>query len=131
MTQENRRTGAILVVDDESQLLRLLVRVIERAGYRVFSASDGKEALAVFEDLHREIDLAVLDVIIPPSGVEEVLDRMLELRHDLHVIMTSGDEPPDELRDRLRACGGVFLRKPFVPKTVVRAVKNALGEPRE
>ena len=56
---------------------------------------------------------------------------MLELRDDLQVILTSGDELPDPLRDRLSACGGVFLRKPFSPKTMVRAVRDALGESKE
>jgi DNA-binding NtrC family response regulator len=131
VNQENPCPDAILVVDDELQLLQLLVRVLERAGYRVFPATDGAEAIAVFRDRHREIGLTVLDVIIPPDGVDGVLTSMLELRGDLQVIMTSGDELPDELRDRLSACGGVFLRKPFAPKAVVRAARNALGEPKE
>ncbi len=131
VNQENHRADAILVVDDELQLLQLLVRVLERAGHRVLSATDGEEAIAVFRDRHREIGLTVLDVIIPPDGVDGVLTSMLELRADLKVIMTSGDELPDELRDRLSACGGVFLRKPFGPKAVVRAARHALGEPKE
>jgi len=131
VNQENHCADAILVVDDELQLLQLLIRVLERAGYRVFSAADGEEAIAVFRDWHREIGLTVLDVNIPPNPVDEVLTSMLELRDDLQVILTSGDELPDPLRDRLSACGGVFLRKPFSPKAMVRAVKHALGESKE
>jgi DNA-binding NtrC family response regulator len=131
VNQENHRADAILVVDDELQLLQLLIRVLERAGYRVFSAADGAEAISVFRDRHREIGLTVLDVKIPPNPVDEVLASMLALRDDLQVILTSGDELPDLLRDSLSACGGVFLRKPFSPKTMVRAVRDALGESKE
>lgn len=115
------------MVDDEPQLLRLLVRVLERTGSRVYSATNGEEALALFSNRQGEIGLVVLDVNIPPSGVGEPLERMLELRGDLQVIMTSGDALSTELRDRLGACRGVFLRKPFVPQAVLRATREALG----
>jgi CheY-like chemotaxis protein len=127
VNQENDHAAAILVVDDEPQLLRLLVRVLERIGSRVYSAADGDEALAVFAEHRREIGLAVLDVNIPPNGVGTLLERMLELREDLQVIMTSGDALSSELRERLSVCHGVFLRKPFVPKAVLRATRQALG----
>jgi DNA-binding NtrC family response regulator len=131
VNQENPCANAILVVDDQLQLLQLLIRVLERAGYRVLSATDAQEAISVFRERHREIGLSVLDVNIPPHGIDEVLTSMLELKDDLQVILTSGDELPDPLRDRLNACGGVFLSKPFSPKTVVREVGRVLGESKE
>ena len=128
MNQEKGRGDAILVVDDEPQLLRLLTRVLERTGSLIYSAANAEQAMAVFNDRHREIGLAVLDVNIPPSGVGALLESMLELRENLPVIMTSGDALSSELSDRLRACRGIFLRKPFSPKAVLRATQQALGE---
>jgi len=114
----------VLLVDDEPQLLRLVGRVLERAGFTVLSARDGREALEVFEAHRDEIDLAILDVLVPPNGIEEVLRVMLAQREDLRVILASGDELSDSLRELLRGAGGAFLRKPFVPKGLLRVIEE-------
>ncbi len=115
---------AVLVVDDEPQLLRLLVRVFEKRGFRVFPAADADEAARIFEQHRDEIDAVLLDVVIPPAGVDPLLSRMLGLREDVGVVLTSGDELPPLLRDRLEALGGVFLRKPFAPDAADAAIRK-------
>ena len=122
----------LLVVDDEPQLLRLMERIFRRQGFRVVSAGTTAEASRLF-DFHRdEITAVVLDVILPPEGVEPLLSRLLCMREDLRVVLTSGDELPAALRARLDALGGVFLRKPFSPSEARRAVSRAIdGSGRE
>ena len=120
----------ILVVDDEPQLLRLLGRVLERSGYHVLSAKDGDEALAVFEKSSDEIDVAVLDVLIPPQGVGEILPVMLSGRAELGVVLVSGDLLDDVVREQLDACRGTFLRKPFAPGALLRAVREVASSAR-
>lgn len=111
----------VLVVDDEAQLLRLLVRVLEKRGFRVFSAADARAAWETFE-AHPEIDVVLLDIVIPPAGVEPLLSRIVGLREDVGVVLTSGDEPEPALAERLEALGGVFLRKPFAPEVAHDAI---------
>lgn len=112
----------LLVVDDEPQLLRLLVRIFESRGWRVFSASDATQAWTVFEAHHDEIGVVVLDVVIPPDGVDPLLSRILGLREDVGVVLTSGQEVVGALRERLEALGGAFLHKPFSAESAHRAV---------
>ncbi len=122
---------SLLVVDDEAQLLRLLERVFRRSGFRVLSAGTAAEAERLF-GLHRdEIAAVVLDVVLPPEGVEPLLSRLLRMREDLRVVLTSGDELPPALRRRLEALGGVFLRKPFSPREAHRAVRQLIDAPQE
>ncbi len=117
-----RDAATLLIVDDEPQLLRLLVGIFEKRGCRVFSALDTREAWTVFEPHRHEIDAVVLDVVIPPDGVDPLLSRMLGLREDVGVVLTSGDELDGALRERLEALGGVFLLKPFSPDAAYEAI---------
>jgi len=117
-----------LIVDDEDQLLRLMVRVLERAGYTTWSARDGAEALRVFYEHASEIDLVLLDVLLPPgAGAADLLPALLVERPNLDVILTSGDVLPESLDKMLSSIGGRFLRKPFTPKALVRMLETAGG----
>ena len=118
-SQDNSK--AALIVDDEDQLLRLMVRLLERARYRVWAAKDGTEAWDLFRAHRDEIDLALIDVMHPPgAGAQDLLPKLLSERPDLDVILTSGDALPEALEQQLAAIGGSFLRKPFVPKSLLR-----------
>ncbi len=126
MTSDAPDTATILVVDDEPSLLRLVTRVLERAGHVVLAASDGDQALELISEHEAELDAVILDVIIPPDGIGVVLERVVAVRPDLAVVLSSGDLLSDELREQLRSCNGVFLRKPFLPKGLLRVVQELL-----
>ena len=115
----------VLVADDDGQLLRLLVRLLERDGHRVLSAANGADVLDVFHANLDRIDLAVLDVGLEPDGIEKPLRAMLESKPHLAVILASGDQPSDAIHAQLDEIGGVFLRKPFPPRALLCAVAEA------
>ena len=117
----------ILIVEDEVPLLRLMTRVVEKAGHQTYIASDGREALEVFRANRAEIEAAILDINIPPDGVAEILDRILLIRPDLAVVVTSGGIPSREVNELLAHCGGEFLAKPFVPKALMSALETSLA----
>ena len=117
----------VLIAEDESQLLRVLVRVLEKRGYAVVSAADGKTAIDVLRKTPSEIDSIVLDAAIGPDGAGAVLDVLAAEQPQIRVILTSGAELSDSLRSRLRANDGFFLLKPFPPSALVEAVERSLG----
>ena len=117
----------VLIAEDESQLLRVLVRVLEKRGYAVVSAADGKTAIDVLRKTPSEIDSIVLDAAIGPDGAGAVLEVLAAEQPQTGVILTSGAELSDSLRSRLRANGGFFLLKPFPPSALVEAVERSLG----
>ena len=120
---------SILVVDDDEQLLRLIVRLLEGAGHRVRAAADLPEALALFESAAVEIDLALLDVNLAASGGAAELLPLLHARAPgLEVVLMSGDALPESLERALSAKGGRFLRKPFAPKALLRLLAEPLGD---
>lgn len=117
-----RAPATILVADDEAILQRLLRRVLERAGFGVVVVGDGDAALAAVAADPGRFAALVLDVTMPPHGGEATLERMLELRPDLPVVLVSGAEMGRSLAERLHACGGRFLPKPFAPDALLDAV---------
>ncbi len=116
----------VLVADDESQLLRVLIRVLERQGYTVISAPDGKVAVEALRGASEAIDAIVIDAAIDPEGAGPVLEVVAEEQPQIGVIVTSGDQLPGPLRSRLLANNGIFLLKPFLPNALVEAVEDSI-----
>jgi DNA-binding response OmpR family regulator len=117
----------VLIVDDEPQLLRLLVRIFEREGFEVLSAETADDAIEIFDRHAERIDGLVLDVVIPPKGAVPVLESVRPRRPDVPLMLVSGEQLEDELQDMLDEQGGVFMRKPFPPKMLLARVKEMLG----
>jgi hypothetical protein len=127
VTDGSHAGATILVVDDEPQLLRLMVRVLEREQHKVLSARDGEEAVALFDQHRDEIDAVILDVIIPPDGARPVLAQLRERNPGLRLLLSSGDELDAGLRSEMEALGGRFLRKPYVPSTLLEILGELLS----
>jgi two-component system, cell cycle sensor histidine kinase and response regulator CckA len=112
-----RRT--ILVVDDDSNIRRLVEVLLEDAGYSVLVAADGIEGINVFKRHQPEIALLITDVMMPNMNGFDLADSVLELDSDLPVIFMSGNIC---CADRGHGC----LAKPFPTSAVVSSVRQAL-----
>lgn len=109
----------VLVVDDEAPLLRLMTRLVEKAGRPALGAATGAEARALFEDHAEAIGLVLLDVTMPDGdGAERLLPEFVAVRPDLEVIVTSGEALPEPLAAELTRVGGHYIRKPFTPRAL-------------
>lgn len=87
---EKRNSKAVLVADDE-ELVRLISKhLLESAGYRVFMARDGREAVDMFRTHWHEIQCVVLDLNMPNVGGIQALEEIRALRSDARVILASG-----------------------------------------
>ena len=118
---------AVLIADDEPLLRRLMKRVLEASGLRVEAVGDGDEALAALAAAPDEIAVVVLDLSMPPYGGLETMQRLLEIRPDVGVVITSG-LPPEAAMDALLARHrAIFLQKPFAPEALRRAVHDRLA----
>jgi len=122
---------SVLVVDDDEQLLRLIVRLLENAGHRVQTARSLLETLALFDDAAAappDVDLALLDVnLAAGGGAAELLPLLQTRRPGLEVLLMSGDALPESLERELSRWGGRFLRKPFAPKALLRTIAESDG----
>jgi len=114
----------VLVVDDESDVLLSLRIVLETAGYEVFEATSGEEALEMLGET--EPDLVVLDIVLPGIDGWEVLDEVRG-RTDIPVILASANAHPG-LRERAERSGcKALFTKPFSAEELRRTVARILS----
>jgi PAS domain S-box-containing protein len=118
---------AVLIVEDEAIVREAARLALERGGYRVFEAGDGPEALALWERCPVRIDLLVTDMVMPHGVSGGALARVLQARdHHLRALYTSGYSS-ELIREDLRLSHGTnFLRKPYDPPGLLKAVRRCL-----
>ena len=126
MSTDRRRS--VLVVDDEEVIRKLAQDILMSFGYSVFLAADGREALELLEEKVNEIDLVVLDVLMPGLKSSEVLQRMKELDDSLPVIVSSGLDIDGPVRELLDMGAVKFVEKPYRVEDFIRAVEEVLGK---
>ena len=113
----------ILVVDDELEIVKVVRAYLEQSGFRVITASDGEQALAVFR--HEQPDLIVLDLNLPKL---DGLDVCRAIRRDSNVpiiMLTARVEETDRLIG-LEIGADDYITKPFSPREVVARVRTVL-----
>ena len=115
----------ILLVDDEPYILDVGVKMLEKMGYTVLKASCGEEAVRVFTDSHHQIDLVILDMIMPDIGGGEVFDRMRIVKPDIKVLLASGYSMGDAAVIIERGCNG-FIQKPFGMEKLSHAIREVI-----
>ncbi len=82
----------ILAIDDEEDFLSFLTELLECQGYRVIAASSADEAIQIYEERWREIDLVLLDFVLPPVTGELVFDELQRVNPDVRVVLVTGYE---------------------------------------
>ncbi|NOX19672.1 MAG: PAS domain S-box protein, partial [Nitrospirae bacterium] len=120
----------ILVVDDEKEITDLVKDLLEPLGYRVTIANDGVEALEIFREKKDEIDLVILDMIMPKLNGAEVFQRLKNIEKNVKIIIASGytDDGLSGIRELMKSGAKGFVQKPFTRKTLAKAIKEALKE---
>jgi two-component system cell cycle sensor histidine kinase/response regulator CckA len=117
----------IVIVDDQTVVLDFCRATLERAGYKVFAAASGEQALSLFEPNRSPVDLALIDVVMPGMSGIELAKRLEELDTGLRIVLMSGYSP-DEVKKVVgeRASQYRSMWKPFEARTLVQMIKNAL-----
>lgn len=121
-------SGSILLVDDEVLIREMGQALLEEHGYKVFVAEDGRQALALYERERENIQLVILDVVMPVMGGKETLLRLLEANPDVRVLMSSGfhQDESNDLFIKLGARG--FIQKPYRTQELFKAVDETIRE---
>jgi PAS domain S-box-containing protein len=123
-----RRSGTILVVDDQEDVVEVVQAFLERAGHSVIVAGGGQAAIEIFRDRGQEIDAVLLDLAMPDTGGEEVLLEIRRIRSDVAVIIATGYSA-QAASQRLASLGVAgFVRKPFEPEEILEQVGRALAD---
>ena len=118
-------SGTLLVVDDEEAVRRVAKSILERCGFTVLDAGDGREAVRIFEACGSDVLAVVLDMTMPHMDGEETLTALRQIRSDVPVVLTSG-YGEQSAAERIGAQEGVcFIQKPFEIEALLAKVRQA------
>jgi PAS domain S-box-containing protein len=121
-----RGSATVLVVEDEKSVRRLILEVLPKLGYRVFTAADGEEALKVFERWSDQIDLVLLDAVLPKVGSRQIYDTIRRRKPSVRFLFTSGYNEVFINKKFELDPSFLFLRKPFTTLQLATMIRNAL-----
>jgi CheY-like chemotaxis protein len=124
LTLRGRET--ILAVDDEKGNLSLTKQILENLGYRVFTAESGQEAIAIFKESGKDIDLIILDMIMPGMSGRKVFDTLRAMAPAAKILLSSGYSINGEAQQLMdQGCNG-FIQKPFRIQELSKKIREVL-----
>ena len=121
----------ILVAEDHEGVRAVANEILISQGYTTILAADGQEALQLFGEDPKSIDLAILDVAMPGLSGTEAFTGMTAIRPDLPVVFTSGHTSESAALHSRIAAGAAFLQKPYALKALCQIVRNTLDRHRQ
>jgi PAS domain S-box-containing protein len=106
-------SGRVLVVDDEAVVRTMTARMLERLGYEVLLSEHSSEAMKIYEKQWREIDLVLLDMMLPGISGRATFDGLRRVNPRARVLLFSGYSADGEADALVRSGAVGFLQKPF------------------
>jgi PAS domain S-box-containing protein len=124
-----RGGGTILVVEDEAEVLNVAKIMLERHGFHVLAATDGREAIKLFQKHGRNIVCVLLDMTMPHMDGEETYRELRRIRKDVQVIIASGYSEQEITKRFADHQPAGFIEKPYEAMALMAKLREALGEP--
>ncbi|MEO0280820.1 MAG: response regulator [candidate division WOR-3 bacterium] len=117
---------SILIIDDEESIRNSCKEIFEKEGLKVLTAKDGIEGIEIFEKNKEEIDLIILDMIMPKMSGKETFIGLKKLNRDIPIILCSGYSEEGEAEEIINMGVEAFLQKPYRMKTLIETIKKIL-----
>jgi PAS domain S-box-containing protein len=118
----------ILIVDDEKMIIEVGREMLTAMGYIVITAEDGEKALDIVKSGKHEIDLVILDMIMPRLSGSETFTQLRNIDPELKIILSSGYSIDGEASDIMnKGCNG-FVQKPFGMDILSNKIREVLDE---
>ena len=127
-TEEGVSLGSetILIVDDEDQVLNACGAMLNQLGYNTILANNGKEAVEIFQKENADIDLIILDMIMPEMDGLTAYEHFKEINANVKVILASGYSITDNVKEIVATGFAEFIQKPFTLSQVSRIAREML-----
>jgi two-component system, cell cycle sensor histidine kinase and response regulator CckA len=127
-TDEYNKEGleTILVAEDEDIMRDLLVEMLDSGGYQVITAENGREALDIYQDRAREIDLVILDMMMPELDGPTAFRQLKKINPEVKVLLSSGYNEDEQSQDILNEGVLGFLQKPYGISDLLDKVRTVM-----
>jgi PAS domain S-box-containing protein len=118
----------VLLVDDEEIIRDLGKRILERSGYKVLTAANGREALNLYGQQKGEISLVILDLIMPEMGGKQCLEELVKIDPKTKILIASGYSEDAQTTETFESKVRGFIAKPYNLKEMLQTVRKVLDE---
>lgn len=118
--------GTILLVDDEDIIWDVVIDMLQELGYTVILAANGRECVEIYRDNPGQIDLVLLDMVMPEMNGRQAYFALKELDPKVKVLLQSGYVAEEDAREVLDAGARGFLRKPYRMTELARRIRDIL-----
>ena len=118
--------GTLLVVDDEPEILEVASGLLRSMGFEVVTASDGREAIAYFQQQGATIRAVLLDLTMPHLSGVETFRELRRLQPGCRIVLTSGYNEQEAIQDFVGKGLAAFVQKPFQRGDLLNAMRKAL-----
>ncbi|MFO7666658.1 MAG: PAS domain S-box protein [Desulfobacterales bacterium] len=116
----------LLLVDDEEDILKIGAEMLNKLGYKVMPVSSGIEAVKLFTEKKDDINLVILDMVMPEMNGSETFDLLKKIKPDLKVLLSSGYSLSEEASQILNDGHNSFIQKPFDINRVSYKIRELL-----
>ena len=120
----------ILIIDDEPEIAEFASTILAEEGYKVIVAKDGFEALKIFQQIHSQIGLIILDFFLPVMDGDAVFEELKALNPSVNVVLSSGFAEQNKIGAMLAQGLRGFIPKPYTPEKLLEQVRSALDASR-
>ena len=118
----------MLLAEDDDMVRSVVVGMLQDAGYRVHTASDGEEAVQLARRYQSEISVVLLDVVMPKLSGPEVFEKLLQFLPQAKFLFSSGYTSDHRLQSPLPE-GIPDFEKPYTPGELLRNIRHTLDTP--
>ena len=126
-TRPKGRTETILVVDDEESVRGMIEQILSRAGYKLMTACDGKEALDLYKQEGARISLVILDLMMPKMGGQKCLEELLKIDPQAKVLIATGVSSNNQQTSLTIDSGAkAVIHKPYDIDLLLTTVRDIL-----
>jgi nitrogen-specific signal transduction histidine kinase/CheY-like chemotaxis protein len=120
--------GTILLVDDEDIIIEVGGKMLERLGYRVIIAQSGTQAVEIYQQMYQDIDMVVLDMIMPHTSGFETYNRFKEINPEVKVLLSSGYSDKGQAGEIVDRDTQSFIQKPFDLSQLSQKIASMLSK---
>ncbi len=120
----------VLIVDDEPEIAEFASTILAEEGYKVIVARDGFEALKIFQQIHRQIGLIILDFFLPVMDGDAVFEELKAINPGVDVVLSSGFAEQNKIGAMLAQGLRGFIPKPYTREKLLEQVRSTLDAPR-
>lgn len=123
----NEEKGTVLVVDDEELVREVEATLLQKIGYNTLMARNSREACQLFEDKYQQIDLVLLDMIMPDENGATTYKRLKRINPDVKVLISTGYMKDVKVDEILNDSPNQLIMKPFKLAELTNKIDSILS----